>query len=79
MHKMREKNEMATKKMTGDKVIEQCVCGATLFQGPFPVGELVKVDDAMVEMDVKQMLYLCRNCNKTQTLDEMSDRVITAA
>jgi hypothetical protein len=65
-----------TKSKTGDKVIKQCICGATLFQGPFPVGELVMVDGIAVEMDIKQMLYLCRNCNRTLMVDEMIDRAV---
>jgi hypothetical protein len=67
---------MATKSKTGDKVIKQCACGATLFQGTFPVGELI-VNDSLIEMDIKQTLYLCRNCNKTQTVDEMQDRAVS--
>lgn len=67
---------MAIKKQSGERVIKQCVCGATSFQGPFPVGELV-VTDVLIEMDVKQMLYLCRNCNRVLTVDEMTDRVVT--
>lgn len=69
---------MSGKKQTGDKTIMQCVCGATRFQGPFPVGEIVKVD-GITELDPQEMLYMCRNCNKVQTTDEMTERVITAA
>ena len=66
------------KKTTGPKTIMQCACGATRFQGPFPVGEVIKTDNGY-ELETQEVLYMCRNCNKVQTTAEMHERVILEA
>lgn len=65
---------MASKSQTEPtpKTLKQCVCGATVFQGPFPVGEI----DGAGEMHVRRNEYRCVRCNKVQELESMIDVTI---
>jgi len=63
---------MATKSQPEPKVVKQCMCGATFFQGPFKRGEL----NDKAEMTVVETVYQCMGCNKVQTFEKMIDRVI---
>ena len=51
--------------------VKQCICGATVFYGPIPIGEIV--DGVMVPREAQ---YTCTNCGKDQRLDQMIDRPI---
>ena len=48
------------------KRLRQCTCGATVFQGPFPVGEFV--DGKFVKREDQ---WRCMNCNTVRSAAEM--------
>ena len=55
------------------KTVKQCICGATVFYGPIPIGEIV--DGVMIP---RETMYTCTNCGKDQRIEQMIDRVIAA-
>ena len=56
------------------KTLKQCTCGATKFQGPFPIGEIV---DGVFVPAIQ--VFTCRQCHKQyEGVDDkrLVDRVI---
>ena len=54
---------MPTEKKEKTKTIKKCICGATVFQGPFQRGPIV--DGVQI---VREILYQCVNCNRVDAL-----------
>jgi len=69
---MADKSQSNQPNQNKQKVIKQCPkCGATLFQGPFPTGEIVNG-----KMEARHDDYRCMNCNAVMTIDHMVDREV---
>ncbi len=69
---------MATKSQSSEvsepvaqKVIKMCTCGATVFQGPFPVGPIV---NGVMAPNYEE--YRCVRCNKPDQLDKIGDHAV---
>ncbi len=56
---------------TNDRVLSQCQCGATVFEGEFAQGEIVNK-----KFVPRKLIFRCVNCNKVQTVEDMIDRPV---
>ena len=59
---------MPIEKKEKTKTIKKCICGATVFQGPFQRGPIV---DGM--QIVRETLYQRVNCNRVDALEKFED------